>query len=109
MVDISIAEQMILHYSGYIHYKNNHKITVLIIFLLLVPITLLDETRTYLLPSIFCVEKQVRTCCARINNNKVLMRPGGFEPPTPALGEPRSIHLSYGRKFQLNHTVIASK
>ncbi len=25
------------------------------------------------------------------------MRLGGFEPPTPALGEPRSIHLSYRR------------
>ena len=26
------------------------------------------------------------------------MRLGGFEPPTPALGGPRSIHLSYRRK-----------
>ena len=25
------------------------------------------------------------------------MRLGGLEPPTPALGEPRSIHLSYRR------------
>lgn len=28
-----------------------------------------------------------------------LMRLGGFEPPTPALGEPRSIHLSYRRNY----------
>ena len=27
------------------------------------------------------------------------VRLGGVEPPTPALGEPRSIHLSYRRKF----------
>lgn len=27
------------------------------------------------------------------------MRLGGVEPPTPALGEPRSIHLSYRRIF----------
>ncbi len=27
------------------------------------------------------------------------MRLGGVEPPTPALGGPRSIHLSYRRKF----------
>jgi hypothetical protein len=27
------------------------------------------------------------------------MRLGGLEPPTPALGEPRSIHLSYRRKL----------
>lgn len=27
-----------------------------------------------------------------------LVRLGGVEPPTPALGEPRSIHLSYRRK-----------
>ena len=29
------------------------------------------------------------------------MRLGGVEPPTPALGEPRSIHLSYRRKHYL--------
>jgi hypothetical protein len=34
--------------------------------------------------------------------SKNQMRLVGFEPPTPALGEPRSIQVSYRRKLPLN-------
>lgn len=34
------------------------------------------------------------------DNDSQLVRPDGFEPPTPALGGPRSVLLSYGRKVE---------
>lgn|GEM_PF-3429579 len=48
------------------------------------------------------IEKIAAGALPKCHNRKV--RLGGFEPPTPALGEPRSIHLSYRRIFLIKNS-----